>query len=332
MGVYEHVNETPGTEFTPIGGDVSEALQSGTDGLTARLSLDQRRALRTTALSEQCYDFTSGACSATTGWTVLGNDTVNLAATTLHITGTGAIEFDKANGEADTKNAGVYRTLSSVSLAAYDIHDEIGMTIYMSDLTDVDYAFIRIGTNSTTYNEYRYPRANLVEGSFSTVQKAILDFDDQSNAGANLSDIDYLAAGVTFLVETDTLADITIDEIYAAPNGGHRLHEYSSLVVDGTSYQGEEGTVISPDTDVSTTPVALAIPKDAKFAYLRGTAAIRYGSNATLDGTTDEGYDYCPAYESTPPIPVLDGTALYYRINATSGTCTVYHHFDKRTK
>ncbi len=54
-----------------------------------------------------------------------------------------------------------------------------------------------------------------------------------------------------------------------------------------------------------------------------------YTTNATLDGTgTGKGYMISPALLPTDPIPVDDGTAMYVRIDASSGTCSVYHRWD----
>ena len=47
------------------------------------------------------------SCNDHTQVTVLGNDTTNLATTTNHVFGTGAISFDKVNGAANTVFAGV---------------------------------------------------------------------------------------------------------------------------------------------------------------------------------------------------------------------------------
>lgn len=97
-----------------------------------------------------------------------------------------------------------------------------------------------------------------------------------------------------------------------------------------TVYQDATGTpVVSPKTSLGTTPVALAIPTGARTLWLTPLATIRYGSNATLDGTANEGYDIVFAGTTSPPIPVVDGTAIYIRIDASSGTTSCYFHFDK---
>ena len=117
---------------------------------------------------------------------------------------------------------------------------------------------------------------------------------------------------------------------YVQPTG---QSDGSSNVTDtsqgtGTEYEGISKP--SPLTSVGTTPVILQIPVNAKNLYVIAAAAIRYGDNAVLDGTAGEGYMYLPAYSESQPIPVADRASLYFRINASSGTTTVYFRFDDR--
>jgi len=331
--VQETVNSASGVDFVPVGGDVSTALASGTNALTARFSLDDKRRLRVTATPEE-FDFTSDACSSTAGWTVLGDATESLVIGTNYVNGTGALDFDKADG-TNIKVAGVQKTITSVDLeTGHSPSHEVAMWVYVSALTDVDYAFIRLGTNSTTYSEYRMSHHELIAGEFAYVHRQLGGFTPSAAGAAgqaSLTAVTYIAVGVAFLVESDTLENIAIDGLALIHNMGDSDHENASLVVDGTVYETEEAAVQSPDTDVGTTPVAMAIPAQAKFLHLRANAALRFGSNATLDGTAGEGYDYLPAYDPSGPIPVLDGTAMYVRINAASGTCTVWHRWEVRT-
>jgi hypothetical protein len=277
-------------------------------------------------------DGNGGADAGATGWTVLGNDTVNLAAvTTRRVRGDYALEFDKTNGDADTKLAGAYRTVDLDLTANSYAGDSIGWYVYVSAITDVDYTFLRIGTSSSHYVEYRVCVNCLTAGRFEHVSKPLSAGLTTGN-GCDWSNVDYLAVGVAFRIESDALADIAVDNIAIHPHPTPASNEDVSLNVDGTSYQDDTATPnVSPDTDVGTTPVALAIPAGCKWLHLRASAAIRFGTNATLDGTADEGYDYLPAYEASGAIPVLDGTAVYVRINAASGTCSVWYRFEKRT-
>lgn len=273
-----------------------------------------------------------GECDSVSDWTVLGNDTVNLATVNRRVSGDKAMEFDKTNGDANTKLAAAYRTVSWDLTKEINPYDQIGWYVYVSAITDVDYTFLRIGTDSSNYVEYRRCVNCLTEGEFSRAAKPLFAYDSLAGTGADFKAILYVVVGVAFRIESDALADIAIDEIHISPQTGASSREEESMTVDGTVYQDDTATPnVSPDTDVGTTPVALAIPPGAKFLHLRASAAIRFGTNATLDGTEDDGYDYLPAYEPSGAIPVLDGTAMYVRINASSGTCSVYYRFEQRT-
>jgi len=98
---------------------------------------------------------------------------------------------------------------------------------------------------------------------------------------------------------------------------------------DGTEY---ESNVPSPLTSVSTTAVnhKIDIPVGAKYLYLLGEAAFRYGDNSVLDGTAGEGYFYQSAFVESRPIPCADKVSIYVRIHASSGTTTVYFRFDDK--
>jgi hypothetical protein len=281
------------------------------------------------------WDFEGGPhrdAGATT-WTILNDATENLAAvTTRRVKGTNALEFDKKDGTNFTV-CGAYRTVDWNITENSAPYDHIAFYCYVSAITDVKYAFIRIGTSASHYNEYQISAHDLEAGTFALCHAPIHEPTSITGNGATLSNIDYLVVGVGFGVESDALANIAIDEICLLPSGPSASgHEVTSTHVDGTSFQDDTATpVISPDTDVGTTPVALAVPPGAKFLHIKGDARIRFGSNATLDGTDGDGYATLMAHEWSQAIPVLDEVAVYVRINAASGTCQVEHYWEKRT-
>ena len=83
-------------------------------------------------------------------WTVLGNDTVNLATSTNHVFGTNSLEFDKVDGAANTVFAGIRCTITAISANKY--MEEGGgfllCALYLSSVADVNYGFVRLGTDS----------------------------------------------------------------------------------------------------------------------------------------------------------------------------------------
>ncbi len=152
-----------------------------------------------------------------TGFTVLGDDTVNLATTTRRVRGAAALEFDKFDGTANTKLAGASKTID-VKLDQYPPFFSIAWYCYVSALTNVDYAFVRIGTDSSNYVEYRFPDTSMTAAVFSFCNTKLCEFSAIAGTGCDFSNIDYLVVGVAFDAEGDALADIAIDSLGVIPS------------------------------------------------------------------------------------------------------------------
>jgi hypothetical protein len=153
--------------------------------------------------------------NATTGWSVLGNDTTNLATTKKHVIGTDALTFDKVDGAADTIFAGIQKTITSIDLGSVSPHDVVQSPCYIPAITDVAYVFLRLGTDSSNYNEWRIEDTALTAATYEIL---LFNIGDASYAGItgngwNPSAVTYAAIGVAFDAETDTLAGIVFDEI-----------------------------------------------------------------------------------------------------------------------
>jgi hypothetical protein len=171
--------------------------------------------------------------SATTGWGALSNDTINLATTKKHVLGTDALTFDKADGGANTVFAGIEKTISSVDLGNPSPHDLVQTVCYIPDLTDVSYVFIRLGTDSSNYSEWRIEDTNLTAAIFEIL---LFNVGDANYAGVtgngwDPSAITYVAVGVAFDSESDTLAGIVFDEISFHTN----LHTSAELNAEVSS-------------------------------------------------------------------------------------------------
>jgi hypothetical protein len=162
-------------------------------------------------------------CDSATGWTVLGNDTTNLATTTRCVLGSAALEFDKVDGAANTKLAGAYRTVD-LNLNQNDggwtsaaAHDVLHWWVYCSSLAAVDYAFVRLGTDASNYVEFRYQDDEMTAGRFTHCAVPLGEYSARQGTGINWTNIDYMVIGVAFDAETDALADIAIDAVSIAP-------------------------------------------------------------------------------------------------------------------
>jgi len=81
----------------------------------------------------------------------------------------------------------------------------------------------------------------------------------------------------------------------------------------------------SPQT-VSTSTTTLTVPTGAVSLSMLATAAdLRFGDNATLDGTTDEGYDFLPQ-DSRISIDVSNKNSVYV-VRDAGVNVTLYFHF-----
>jgi hypothetical protein len=170
---------------------------------------------------------------ATTGWAALGNDTLNLATTTNHVIGSNALTFDKVDGAANTVFAGIEKTLTSLDFGNVSPHDIIQTSCYISDNTNVSYVFVRLGTDSSNYNEWRIDGANLDALDWKTL---IFNLGDASQAGNtgngwNATAVTYAAIGLAFNSESDTLAGIIFDQISFHTN----IHTSSAINSEVTS-------------------------------------------------------------------------------------------------
>jgi hypothetical protein len=155
-------------------------------------------------------DYLIDECEAVTDWTVLGNDTVNLATAVNHVWGAKSIEFDKVDGAANTVYAGAYRTVD-LDLSKMTPDDFIGLCFYVSDKTDVVAIHVRLGTDASNYFQYTILVAALADG-WNHLRFPLMAQSVAGNGG-DTGAITYLAVAVQFALETDALADMCIDHI-----------------------------------------------------------------------------------------------------------------------
>lgn len=229
IGDVDITSQIPGTGATNLGKAIDTAV-GGTDTGIAMLA-KHNSDVRHLTTAEGDYDVARlsefGALqvapeqhavfdnfNATTGWSALGNDTLNLATTKKHAVGTDALTFDKVNGAANTVFAGIQKTVTSLDLGDVSPHDLLQTVVYLPSIAAIDYVFLRVGTDSSNYNEWRVDGEEFTTATFETI---VLDIGDVSNTGItgngwNPSAITYVVVGVAFDAETDTLAGIIFDE------------------------------------------------------------------------------------------------------------------------
>ena len=157
-------------------------------------------------------------CDSVTGWTVLGDDTDNLAVTNRRVHGAYALEFDKIDGQGGTVFAGAYKTVA-LKIDQYSVQDQINWYVYVSTVADVVRAILRIGSSAVNNVEYYYPDTSLAAGLFAHCHKPIYSFDVKNGTGCDFSNITYIAVAIEFDAQDDTLADIAVDNISIMPSG-----------------------------------------------------------------------------------------------------------------
>ena len=86
--------------------------------------------------------------------------------------------------------------------------DKICWSLMIPVITDVAWSFVRIGTDSSNYNEYRTASDPGSTAARFTVVKVNLGDIYFKGTGADFSKLGYLVIGVEFDAEDDARADI----------------------------------------------------------------------------------------------------------------------------
>ena len=152
-----------------------------------------------------------------TGWAALGNDTTNLAASSVRLSGRYSLEFDKANGAANTVYAGAAKSISPIDIEFDTVmpHDRVCWSVYLSSLTNVANVFLRLGSSASNYLEWRVADTTLIAGW--NVCDVAIGNAYLGGTGWNPNSVSYIAVGVTFDAEANELAGIKVDRVYLNP-------------------------------------------------------------------------------------------------------------------
>jgi len=322
------------------------------------LTMDSLGSLHVNAESHHVID----AMNVTTGWAALGTDTTGLATTKKHVIGTDALEFDKVDGAANTVFGGIAKTISSIDLGDVSPHDVIQTPCYLSSIADVAYVFVRLGTDSTNYNEWRIPDTALTAGDFEILTFSIgdADYDGITGNGWDPSAVTYAAVGAAFDAQNDTLANIAFDQIsyhtnqhsnaiigaevttsVSSPN--ININKVGNTVVDtssGNLSAGSQRVVVATD-DVNLSAIKTAVEildnaisgsemqVDIVGALPAGTAAIgKLAANSGVDiGDVDVLSSALPTGASTSAAQLAAGHTVT-PIGTNTAGCTSYYDAD----
>ncbi len=156
------------------------------------------------------------AMNETTGWAVLGNDTLNLATDDNNILGNKSLIFDKVNGAGNTVVAGIEKTLTKpIDLSEYLSEDELSFAFFATALTDIVSITVRIGTDASNFSVFTVLVADLTADVWNHIKFPLSEVDGANKVGTghDLSVISYIAVAVNFTLETNALAGLTFDHL-----------------------------------------------------------------------------------------------------------------------
>ena len=238
IGDVDVTSQIPGTAATNLGKAVDTAVGATDTGVamlakhaaaSARLStaeldydiprLSEFGALLTEPEQHLVIDDMNALLGGGGTWAAINDDTTGVGVSTKHVLGTKSVEFDKVAGTANSQIGGVTKALTAINLDGASPHDILQCVTYVGATTELDdgssYMFLRLGTNSTDYNEWRIPGTAFTAGEWETVAMEIGDASHvgQGGAGITWAAITYIAVGFFFDDIDDTLANILVDEI-----------------------------------------------------------------------------------------------------------------------
>ena len=156
-----------------------------------------------------------GNFNSATGWTALSNDTTGFETDLAHVLGSHSLEFDKVDGTDGEVFAGIEATILPLDLSRFGLQDKIVSAFYVSAITDVANAFIRLGTDSSNYGYWtELDTVPIVAGVWHVFSKTLAEMNVAvTGTGWNPAATTYVAVGITFDLETDALADIRWDSL-----------------------------------------------------------------------------------------------------------------------
>lgn len=183
---------------------------AGNVGLgTRRVTLGSDDVLTQAIRRRMDYESVIDNCEVITGWA--GNAQVaNLAVTANHVRGNSALTFDKIAGGVAAQ---IEKTIAAVDMLPYMDHDLIGLLFYLSDITNVDYVYLRLGTDNANYSEWRVNDEDITAGEWMSAKMALSGVEPTVVGNGCSTAITYVAFGVVFDAAANALADIRLDSV-----------------------------------------------------------------------------------------------------------------------
>lgn len=152
-------------------------------------------------------------CNDASLLTALNAGTTSIVTTSDHVFGTGATQFSKT-GTASVF-AGVQRTITAMNIGeTFEDGGFVACGVKIPSIANVDYVFMRLGTNSTNYNEWRWDVDALSSGEWLQLRRATAQPSAFLGTGWDDDAVTYVAFGVAFNSASNTLAGIIFDNVH----------------------------------------------------------------------------------------------------------------------
>ncbi len=161
-------------------------------------------------------DFHVDSMDSTDGWSVGGDDTINITKVNEHVVGGGSLEYDKTDGLNNTKDGWIQKTITSMDLSDYwEAETLIHWNLHVTSLANIASCWLRLGTSATIYSSWTLQDTDLTSGVWQAISIPVgeVDFACGASGCIDESAIVYVAVGCTHDAETDLLSDITVDGI-----------------------------------------------------------------------------------------------------------------------
>jgi len=137
------------------------------------------------------------------------NDATNISNATVHITGSQAVNWDKAGTHV---NSGISDTFSAIDVGRFKPTDYVLCTLNVSDISNIASVVLVLGTDSSNYHKWVWDDSVLSTG-WNTLVAKLSDYDSIASSGWDQDVVTYIEFYVVFDNAGDTLNDITLDRV-----------------------------------------------------------------------------------------------------------------------
>ena len=152
--------------------------------------------------------------SSASDWTALSNDTTGIIDVAYGVIGKSTIRFNKVDGSDNATYGGIYRTIGRDISGQLFPGQYAVWHCYCPDVTNVASAFLRIGSSTSDYCEYRVADTALNDGLWTYCKVRLGEPSAVAGAGFVENEVSYIAQGLNFDAETNALAGIGVGPVY----------------------------------------------------------------------------------------------------------------------